>query len=83
MFSCRRASFLMSEDLDRELTGRERLYLRAHLCICAYCRRAVKHFVFLREMGRTWLRLREEENADRRLSEEARQRILRKFGASS
>ena len=39
LFSCREASRLASESLDRELTRRERWALRIHKCICHTCRR--------------------------------------------
>ncbi len=39
LFSCKKASRLISDSLDRPLTFRERCALRFHLCICRVCRR--------------------------------------------
>ncbi len=48
MLSCREASRLMSEGLDRKLGLRERLALRMHVAICAGCTRVEKQLAFLR-----------------------------------
>ena len=79
MFSCRRASRLMSDALERELTWRERVALRIHLCICHYCRKAKKHFAFLQVLGQRWREQREAEAAESRLTDGARQRILERL----
>ena len=39
MLSCKQASHLLSQSLDRRLTLRERIALRFHLAICDFCRR--------------------------------------------
>lgn len=39
MLSCKQASQLVSQSLERKLSRRERLALRMHLWICKYCRR--------------------------------------------
>ena len=39
MLSCRQASQLISQSLDRPLTLRERFALKLHLTICKYCKR--------------------------------------------
>ncbi len=36
--SCKEASRLVSQSLDRQLAWRERLVLRMHLAVCKYCR---------------------------------------------
>ena len=48
MLSCKEASRLMSEALDRKLALRERFALRFHIVICAGCTRVEKQFAFLR-----------------------------------
>lgn len=48
MISCRRATELLSQEMDRRLGWRERLALYLHLRICAGCRRAQAQFGFLR-----------------------------------
>ncbi len=48
MMSCKEASRLMSEALDRKLAVGERLALRFHVAICAGCTRVEKQLAFLR-----------------------------------
>ena len=48
MISCKHATELMSQGLDRRLTWGERLGLRLHLFICIGCRRTIAQFRFLR-----------------------------------
>lgn len=38
MLSCKQASEIISQSLDRKLTTRERFSLKLHLLICKYCR---------------------------------------------
>jgi len=47
--SCREASRLISEALDRELTRRERWSLRVHTLICTACRNFARQTTFIRE----------------------------------
>jgi hypothetical protein len=46
--SCRQASRLQSDALDRQLTLRQRMGLRIHLWLCKWCRRYGKQISFLR-----------------------------------
>jgi glutaredoxin len=39
MLSCKQASQIISQSLDRPLTMRERFALKLHLLICKYCKR--------------------------------------------
>ena len=39
MLSCKQASQLISQSLDRPLTMRERFALKLHLFVCKYCKR--------------------------------------------
>ena len=74
MFSCKEASRLASEGLDRKLSLTERLELRAHLLICGACRRYRRQLLAL-------ARLVKERGADgiassgEVLSKEARDKI--------
>jgi len=53
MLSCKDATRLASEKLDRELTLRERMALRAHLLICVGCARFEQQLRFMRKaLGR-------------------------------
>jgi len=49
MPSCREASRLLSDRLDRPLRFGERLGLHLHLAVCRACSRAEKQFDFLRK----------------------------------
>lgn len=46
--TCKQATALISQGLDRELSAWERLKLRAHLLICDACSRFVKQAAFMR-----------------------------------
>ena len=39
MLSCKQASKIISQSLDKPLTMRERFALKLHLIICKYCKR--------------------------------------------
>jgi hypothetical protein len=69
--NCRKASRLVSDELDRSLPWYRRLPLRLHLLLCSPCRR------FRRAAG--WLHeaLRATRGADVRLRPQARDRIRR------
>ena len=47
--SCREASRLLSESLDRELTRRERWSLRIHTLLCIACQRFARQTRMIRE----------------------------------
>jgi predicted anti-sigma-YlaC factor YlaD len=51
--SCRRATELLSQRMDRELTLEEQAALQAHLLICRGCRAVDHQFTFLRDALRT------------------------------
>jgi len=55
MISCKKASRLASEQLERTLTLHERFLLHLHLVYCAGCRRMEKQFVFLRDATQGWM----------------------------
>lgn len=53
MLSCKDANRLASEKLDRDLTLRERMALRAHLLMCVGCARFEQQLRFMRKaLGR-------------------------------
>ncbi len=73
MLSCRRASELASESIDRRLSMGERLRLEAHLALCRLCRRYRRQIRFLHRVAG---RLESDEAPIvRRLAPEARRRI--------
>lgn len=55
MITCKEATRLASEKLERPLSLRERFQLRLHLAYCAGCQRMEKQFEFLRAASRNWL----------------------------
>ncbi len=55
MISCKEASRLASQQLERPLTFRERVQFRLHLAICVGCRRMEKQFRFLRVATGAWM----------------------------
>ena len=48
MLSCKQASQVISQSLDRPLTMRERFALNLHLLICKYCKRFSQQLQTLR-----------------------------------
>ncbi|MBI5248754.1 MAG: zf-HC2 domain-containing protein [Desulfomonile tiedjei] len=52
MLNCREASQLISESLDKPLTLRQRMSLKAHLLMCRYCTRFQRQMLFLRDIIR-------------------------------
>lgn len=54
MISCKHATELMSQDLDRQLSRSERLRLRLHLLFCIGCRRTREQFRFMRQALRNY-----------------------------
>ncbi len=54
MLSCKEATRLASQALERRLTLRERIQFRLHVLICVGCRRAARQFLILRGMLGTW-----------------------------
>ena len=55
MISCKEASRLASQQLERKLSLRERLLLRWHTAYCTGCRRMESQFLFLRDATRGWM----------------------------
>ena len=54
MLTCKEASRLISEQLDRDLPIADRAALRVHLAICAACTRLTRQFDFLRRAARQY-----------------------------
>jgi hypothetical protein len=48
VFSCKQASQIISQSLDRQLTWTERFNLRLHLLMCTYCARFRQQLITLR-----------------------------------
>ena len=75
MLACRKASRLICDALDRDLTRREQIALRFHLCICNMCRRFRKQAHFLQEVGAELEEAVEKGVLQDQLSPESRERI--------
>jgi hypothetical protein len=54
MMNCKRATRLMSQELDRPLTLRERTSLRMHVMMCDGCSNFRKQMAYLRDIARRW-----------------------------
>ncbi len=54
MLSCKEATRLTSQAMERSLTLTERLSLKMHQMICVGCRRTEKQFRFLRDAAQAW-----------------------------
>ena len=59
MLSCKHATHLMSEALDRPLSRRERFALRVHLLFCRGCRAFRGQMDFLRKASRSFIHWRD------------------------
>src|SRR6266536_2033852 len=78
---CRKMVPLMSESLERRLSIRERLGLRLHLLVCAWCARYLRQIKFMRWI----LRAQNPRGRDTfapALGHQARERIARALRSS-
>lgn len=76
MLSCKQASQLLSQSLDRRLARRELIALRLHLMLCSMCRRFGCQIVGVRSLLRRF-RQQIEQDETVKLPTEAKQRIAR------
>ena len=74
MLTCKQASQLLSQSLDRRLTRCERFRLRFHLLLCKLCKRFGQQIVGLRNAIRQQVKLTEQ-NEEIKLSKDAVKRI--------
>lgn len=78
MLSCKQASRLVSQSLDRRLNWRERLSLKLHLAICDACRQFSRQIGWMRTALRHFARLAESDETVR-LPVEAGERIRQRL----
>lgn len=78
MLSCRQASQLLSQSLDRRLSWQERMGLRLHLMVCDVCQRFGRQLLIMRNAVRLMFSATEQDGQVR-LPDEARMRITRKI----
>ena len=74
MLTCKHASQLVSQSLDRRLTIRERFMLRLHLLVCNACSRFFMQLTLLSKMIHR-MKKQAEEDTTIKLNPEAKQRI--------
>ena len=63
MLTCKQASQVISQSLDRPLTARERFALSLHLLICKYCKRFSQQVQTLRVAIKSMLHSIESNNS--------------------
>jgi len=73
--SCKQASRLQSEGMDRPLSFFEKFGLRIHLFLCKWCRRYGEQLKFLRNAAHQC----EDHQPAQKLSSEARERIKQRL----
>jgi len=74
MLSCKQASQLLSQSLDRRLSLKERMNLRFHLLICDVCKRFGYQLDMMRKAVRQMTRQLESDEQIK-LPEDAKKRI--------
>ena len=79
--TCKQATRLQSEGMDRRLSFFEKVGLRLHLVLCKWCRRYGEQLKFLRSAARE-CEEHESREAPQRLSPEARGRIEQSLKSS-
>jgi hypothetical protein len=77
--TCKRAVAMISESMERRLSLRERVWLKLHLWVCAWCLWYQEHLLTMRETLRKQSANVEEDDPPSAagLSPEARERIKR------
>lgn len=78
--SCREATRLQSEAMDRPLALRKRIGLRIHLVLCRWCRRYGKQIGFLRSIAHDHEK-HEETLPQQALRSEAKERMKQRLKA--
>ena len=76
MLTCKQASQLLSQSMDRRLSRRELIGLRLHLMLCSMCRRFGRQIAGIRFVVRRF-RQQIEQDDNIQLPMQARQRIAR------
>ncbi len=54
MLNCKEVTELCSEEMERKLPMRERIFLRMHLAMCSGCRHFRSHMGFIRQAARKY-----------------------------
>lgn len=81
---CQQTVQTISESMERKLTLRERVDLKLHLWICAWCQWYLEHLQLIRDTARAkGAESPDLESTSPSLSAEARERIKRKLAGES
>lgn len=80
MLSCKEASRLLSQSLDRKLSWKERLELRFHLFICDMCKRFAKQLKIMQIAMQDWVNVCEQDESIQ-LPQAAKIRIAEKMAS--
>lgn len=80
MLSCKQASKLLSQSLDRKLSWKERIELRFHLLICDMCTRFAKQLKIMQTAMQDWVNACEQDQSIQ-LSQSAKLRIAEKIAS--
>jgi hypothetical protein len=82
--TCQQTVEKISQAMERKLTLRERIYLKLHLWICAWCQWYLEHLQIIRDAARAkGAESPDLESMSPSLSSEARERIKRKLAGES
>jgi hypothetical protein len=73
--SCKEITALISRDLEKDLSWREKLAMKIHLYICTPCRRYLAQLKFMSEVLATQDEKLEKGEYETRLSSEASERL--------
>ncbi len=79
MYTCKEATHLVLEKLERRLSWRERLGVRIHFMICDACARFEQQMQFLRKAARRYAERHQAEEQDTALTPGAKKRIRDKL----
>jgi hypothetical protein len=77
--NCQRTVVILSESLERPLSLRERVTVKVHLWICAWCQWYLEHLLLIRDTARAKGSESLDLSTGPGLSAEARERIKRKL----
>jgi hypothetical protein len=77
--TCQQTVEKISQSMERPLTLRERINLKLHLWICAWCQWYMEHLLLIRETARARADEPLESVGSTNLSNEARERIRRRL----
>ena len=75
--NCQRTVETISQSMERKLTLRERITVKLHLWICAWCQWYLEHLQLIRETARAKADEAPNLSTSAGLSDEARERIRR------